>query len=147
MQSWRLRKAEGYDANGLARCFEAAYADYAGRLEGLPSMSEGCAEEIANHLVYVAEESDEIVGALVLVPSDGFLLLANVAVHPQAQGSGLGRQLLVLAETTARDLDFRELRLTTHRDMGEAISLYLKNGWQECGRQGVRVKMRKSVVS
>ena len=82
MDDWTIRRAHAGDAEGLGRCFDAAYAPYAEVIDDLPPMSDGCAEEIAKHLVWVAEAGDAIVGGLVLVPADGFVQLANVAVHP-----------------------------------------------------------------
>ncbi len=143
MDKLTIRRAETSDADGLGRCLDAAYAHYRDRIGDLPAMSENCAEEIAEHLVWVAEAGGRIVGALVLIPGDGFLRLANVAVHPDVRGSGLGRRLLILAETEARDRGFAELRLTTHADMPENIELYARNGWLRTGQQGNKVEMRK----
>jgi ribosomal protein S18 acetylase RimI-like enzyme len=108
-------------------------------------MSENCAEEIAKHLVWVAEAGGTIVGGLVLVPSDGFIQLANVAVHPNNRGAGLGRRLLTLAETEAVDRGYAEMRLNTHADMPEIIRLYERNGWLQVSRQGKTIKMRKNL--
>ena len=143
MEDWTIRRAEGRDADGLGRCIDAAYADYAARIDDLPPVSEDCAGEIARHVVWVAEAGGAIVGGLVLVPSDGFLLLANVAVHPDHRGTGLGRRLLTLAETEAVDRGYPELRLTTHADMPETIRLYARNGWVQVSQEGKKVRMRK----
>ena len=146
MADWTLRRAEIGDAGGLASCLDAAYATYRERIADLPVMSENCAEEIAEHLVWVAESGGRIVGGLVLVPNDGFMLLANVAVHPDLRGRGLGRRLLTLAETEARDRGYAELRLTTHADMPETLQLYARNGWLQTGREGNKVRMRKALA-
>jgi len=145
MEHWTIRRAEVRDADGLGRCFDAAYAHDAERIDDLPPMSENCAEEIAQYLVWVAEAGGTIVGGLVLVPRDGFLLLANVAVHPDNRGTGLGRRLLVLAETEARDRGYAEIRLNTHADMPEIIRLYERNGWLRVSRQGKTINMRKDL--
>ena len=145
MHDCTVRRAEFSDADGLARCIEAAYAVYAARIDDLPPVSEGCAEEIAAHLVWVAESGGTIVAGLVLVPGDGFMLLANVAVHPDQRGTGLGRRLLELAESEAAARGYAELRLTTHAAMPETIGLYARNGWEETGREGNKVMMRKTL--
>ena len=145
MANWTIRRADVRDANGLSRCFDAAYAQYAERIDDLPPMSENCAEEIAKHLVWVAEAGGTIVGGLVLVPSDGFIQLANVAVHPDNRGSGIGQRLLTLAETEAVDRGYAEMRLNTHADMPEIIRLYERNGWLQVSRQGKTIKMRKNL--
>ena len=143
MNDWTIRRAESRDADGLARCIDAAYASYVARIDDLPPVSEGCAEEIAQHLVWVAESGGTIIAGLVLVPSEGFMLLANVAVHPDQRGTGLGRRLLRLAESEAVSHGYADLRLTTHAAMPETIGLYARNGWAEIGREGNKVRMRK----
>ena len=143
MDNWTIRRAVAADAEGLGHCLEAAYAEDAARLDDLPVMAEGVAEEIAERLVWVAETADGIVGGLVLLPSDGFMLLANVAVNPSQRGLGLGKRLLLLAEAEARDRGYRELRLTTHAGMRDTIGLYQRSGWLPSGREGNKVRLRK----
>ena len=140
-----IRRARIDDADGLGRCLDAAYAQYAARIEDLPSMSEDCAGEIAANLVWVAESGGVIVGALVLAPRNGYMLLANVAVHPEGRGTGLGRRLLTLAESEVAERGYAEMRLNTHVEMPETIGLYARNGWTETGRQGSTVSMRKDL--
>ncbi len=141
-----IRRAAIDDADGLGQCLDAAYAQFAARIADLPSMSEGCAEEIAGNLVWVAETGGAIVGALVLAPRDGFMLLANVAVHPDGRGTGLGRRLLTLAESEATERGYSEMRLNTHAALGDTIALYARSGWTETGRKGNTVSMRKELA-
>ncbi len=141
-----IRKAEPQDADALGQCLEAAYAAYAERIHDLPRMSEGCAEEIASHPVWVAERGGAIIGGLVLIPSDGFMLLANVAVHPDGRGAGIGRSLLMLAESEAANRGYSEMRLNTHAALGDTIALYARSGWTETGRKGNTVSMRKELA-
>ena len=83
-----IRRAAIDDADALGGCLNAAYERHAAQIPDLPSMSEDCAAEIAANLVWVAEAGGTIVGGLVLAPRDGFMLLANVAVHPDMRGGG-----------------------------------------------------------
>jgi ribosomal protein S18 acetylase RimI-like enzyme len=92
------------------------------------------AAEIATHQVWVAEREGAIAGVIVLVPHDGYLLLDNIAVHPDTQGQGIGRMLLELADREAVRQDYAELRLHTHVTMTENIALYRRIGWEETGR-------------
>lgn len=140
-----IRRAGPEDADGLGACLEAAYAAHAARIDDLPAMAEGCAEDIAEHLVWVAEADGQILGGLVLIPRDGFMLLANVAVHPDGRGTGIGRRLLELAETEAVARGHDEMRLNTHVDMAETVALYARNGWTETGRTGTTISMRKAL--
>ncbi|MEM7221719.1 MAG: GNAT family N-acetyltransferase [Pseudomonadota bacterium] len=146
MTDWTLRRAEPRDAKAFGQCLEAAYADYAGRLAGLPSMSEGLDAEIAEHLVWLAEADGRTLGALVLIEGDGYMGLANVAVHPDARGQGLGRRLLRLAEGEAAGRGYPELRLTTHVEMAETIALYERNGWRRTSREANKIRMTKSLA-
>ena len=145
MTNCRIRRARDEDAEALAKCIDAAYARYQGRIEDLPSVSEGIADDIKTHYVWVAELDHAVVGGLVLIPRDGFALLANVAVDPAASGLGLGRRLITCAEDACRERGFRELRLTTHVAMPENVRLYEYLGWKETGRSGSKVHMVKQL--
>ena len=170
MSDWTIRRATAEDAEALARCIERAYAIYDGRDLDLPPVSEGIAEHIAAHRVWVAEAEGTIAGGLVLIVGDdamghgttdggkmgggttgsGSIVeqaahLANVAVDPNFTGRGLGRALIAQAEEDARAHGATELRLTTHADLEENIRLYTRLGWHEVGRDGYRVHMAKGV--
>jgi ribosomal protein S18 acetylase RimI-like enzyme len=143
MADWIIRPAELKDAIALSKCIDAAYSIYALRLTDLPAVSEGVAGDIENQLVWVAELKQSIIGGLILIPSDMFMLLANIAVDPRFSGMGLGRELMELAESESRRLGLGELRLSTHVNMPENIDLYSHFGWQEAGRSGNKVHMAK----
>lgn len=138
-----IRRATVSDAESLATCLDAAYAAFAKSIPDLPDMSADVANEIETNLVWVVETDSRIVGALVLSPADAFMMLINVAVHPDARGTGLGKRLMILAETEAVARGLRELRLATHRDMTDTIALYQRTGWVETDRIGSKIKMRK----
>jgi GNAT superfamily N-acetyltransferase len=145
MGTWTIRRAELRDADALSDCIDAAYADYAVRIPDLPPVSADCAGEIAMHQVWVAEVAKDIVGGVVLIPGDGFMRLANVAVHPDHKGTGLGRALITHAETESLTQGYRELCLTTHVDMPENVRLYAHLGWERVGMTGRKVAMKKSL--
>ena len=44
----------------------------------------------------VAESNNTIVGGLILLFEDDYVSLANIAVHPEFQGHGLGKSLMEL---------------------------------------------------
>ena len=149
--SWTLRQAEPSDAPALSQCVAAAYRHYIPRMGKPPGpMLADYAEEIARHQVWVVEEHGHIVGGLVLVPYPDYILLDNIAVHPQHQGRGIGRSLLEHADTEARAQGYRELRLYTHVTMTENVALYRRIGWVETHRgyqDGYdRVFMRKQLA-
>lgn len=143
MSTWILRRAEPADARGLASCMEAAYARYENRIADLPPMSEDCQGEIVRNQVWLAVLGDQIVGALVLTPGDGFMKLANLAVRPEHGGKGIGRALLDLSERETAEQGFGEMRLNTHVAMPENVRLYTRLGWREVETKGNTVMMEK----
>ena len=138
-----IRKARLADADALATCIDAAYAKYALRISDMPPVSDGIAKDIASNEVWVAVERAEVIAGLFLVPRVGFLKLANLAVHPEHGGRGIGRMLTELSESVARRLGYDEMRLNTHVAMPENIQFYEHLGWQEMSRSGNTVAMRK----
>ena len=145
MADWRLRRAQADDAVELSDCIEAAYSDYASRIADLPAVTEGVADDIADHRVWVIERDGGIAGGIVLIPQADHLLLANVAVHPASSGLGLGRALMERAEADCLELGKSELRLSTHVRMPENVWLYTHLGWEETGRTGNKILMRKAL--
>ena len=71
---------------------------------------------------------------IVLLSQPDHLLLDNIAVKPDSQGTGLGRRLIAFAENEAHRLGFSEVRLYTHQTMIENIALYTRLGFVETGR-------------
>ncbi|WP_417599583.1 GNAT family N-acetyltransferase [Pararhodobacter oceanensis] len=147
IQNLIIRPAQAADAKALAACIDAAYAKYAGRISDLPAVSDGCAEDIADNQVWVAVHSDKIIAGLVLVAGDGFVKLANLAVHPDHGGKGLGRKLIALSEHEAIRQGFSEMRLNTHVDMSENVRLYQQLGWAEFCRSGNTISMSKHLTN
>lgn len=141
----RIRKAVLVDASALALCIDAAYSKYRDRISDLPPVSDGIAEEISSNQVWVGVEDDEITAGLFLVALDGYLKLANLAVHPSHSGKGIGRKLIELSESEAKAQGYDEIRLNTHIDMQENVQLYRYLGWEEFARSGNTVSMRKNL--
>ena len=141
----RIRRAQPLDVDALVACIEQAYAQYTDRITDLPAVADGCGEDIKSNHVWVAVEGDQIIGCVVLIPGDGFLKFANLAVHPDQRGQGLGRRLIDFSEWQAKSQGFSEMRLTTHAAMPENIKLYSHLGWYETGRAGNSVFMKKSL--
>ena len=102
-------------------------------------------QEIAQYPVWVAEQDGMIVGGLILMFEEGFTTIANVAVHPHTQGTGLGRRLLEMAEVQALEQGDTELRQATHVLLSENISFYTHLGWQELGQDEMRVYFRNKI--
>jgi ribosomal protein S18 acetylase RimI-like enzyme len=132
----RLRRASPADAEGIARLVDDAYRPYVERIGMLPGpMTDDHAEVIRERQVTVAERGETLVGVLVAgADPDGFFI-HNVAVHPDHQGTGVGRRLLGLAEEQAREAGFDEIRLYTHERLTESRALYERIGYAEYERR------------
>lgn len=83
---------------------------------------------------WVAEQTGRVVAILVLEPEADHLLLENLAVDPDQQGSGIGQELLRLAEQQARLLGLAEVRLYTNEAMTENLAYYSRRGYRETHR-------------
>lgn len=88
----------------------------------------------------------ELVGCLVLTPlNEREIKMRQVAIHPDRQGQGLGRELVEFCEDEARKLGFVEMVLHA-RDT--AVPFYLRLGYELEGDPFTEVgiphrKMRK----
>jgi ribosomal protein S18 acetylase RimI-like enzyme len=132
-----IRRAEPADVEQVEAVVRTAYELYIPRIGKSPGpMLDDYRRLIAQGAVSVVEEADGSIAALiVLLPQPDHLLLDNVAVRPDRQGSGLGRRLVAFAEAEARRLGYAELRLYTHAMMTENITLYTRLGFRETGRR------------
>ena len=142
-----IREATSEDSAGLSKCMQAAYASYQARMGGvrLPPMDADYSSEIKNYPTWVVESQGDVLGGLIMAFENDQAAIANIALNPQFQGQGIGRELLGFAERRARDRDFSVLRLATHVLLEENISLYRYLGWKETGRDGTRVFMQKEI--
>ena len=128
-----IRQANAADLRAVETIVRRAYTKYFSRIGAPPGpMLDDYAARIAAHQMFVT--GDPIAGLIVLIDGSDHLLLDNIAVDPDAQGTGLGRILMDFADGQARLRGFAELRLYTHQTMVENIALYTKLGWQETGR-------------
>ena len=131
-----IRRARPEDRAAVEAIVHAAYAMYVDRIGKPPGpMLDDYARLIADDTVSMLEDGDRTMAAIiVLVPQSDHLLLDNIAVRPDCQGHGLGRQLIAFAEDEARRLGYAELRLYTHEKMTGNITLYGGLGFVETGR-------------
>ncbi|MBV9580874.1 MAG: GNAT family N-acetyltransferase [Chloroflexi bacterium] len=129
----------GRPASAAVRsCVRAAYARYVERIGREPApMSADYEDLIDRGDVYVLQPraSEEIYGVLVLRVDGHVLWIENVAVSPEYQRRGYGRQLLDFAEQHARTLGITELRLYTNELMAENLVLYRRLGYVEVDRR------------
>lgn len=151
-----LRRAAPADAAGMTACVCEAYLPYVERIGRQPGpMLDDyhaivAAAAVAGREAWVAVAQRRVVGVLVIETRGGLAWLGNVAVRPDASGTGIGRALLRHAEQRARRLGHDWLFLHTHELMWENRALYARLGWHEYGRHVEsgypRVFMRKPLV-
>ncbi|AZO44495.1 GNAT family N-acetyltransferase [Mesorhizobium sp. M7D.F.Ca.US.005.01.1.1] len=151
VSSIRLRPATPANAAAIRDIVRTAYAKWVpviGR-EPLP-MRADYEKAVAEHPFDLAVEDGAIVGMIETVLTDDHLWIENVCVAPQAQGRGIGRLLLELAERKAIEAGRLELRLLTNGAFEANVSLYKKHGYvidrEEPFMGGMTVYMSKRLA-
>jgi ribosomal protein S18 acetylase RimI-like enzyme len=130
-----IRIARPGDLSAVEAIVKAAYSHYIARIGKPPGpMLDDYGALIRERRVNVFERDGIVKGVLVLIPEEGAMLLDNVAVAPDAQGTGVGKKLLEFAEESARRAGYRSIRLYTHVTMTENIALYSRVGYVETHR-------------
>ena len=147
MTGYEIRRAQPADAPAIAACIDAAYAPILAQGLELPPVSEGVYDDIRDNTVWLAQGGDEVLGGLIVTCYDHVLHIANLFVNPAAQGRGLARDLMRLANKHAQMQQCTEMRLATHKDMPENVALYVHLGWEIYATERNKVMMSKPVSS
>lgn len=86
---------------------------------------------------FVARRDGRVVGCgALVVGEDGEAELKRMFVDPATRGLKIGRDLLARIEAEARSLGARVVRLETGIHQPEAIGLYRRSGYEDCGPFG-----------
>jgi ribosomal protein S18 acetylase RimI-like enzyme len=134
MTSEEIRPATVGDVQAVKTVTDAAYRHYIERIGRVPQpMERDHAANVAAGMVFVT--GDPVTGLVVIEERDDHLYLDNLAVHPDAQGEGVGRRLLDFVEARARELGLAEVRLYTHAMMWENQKIYPKFGYEVVERR------------
>jgi ribosomal protein S18 acetylase RimI-like enzyme len=144
-----MRLATPADLPAVREVVQAAYARYLDRMDRPPApMLADYAAEVAAGQLWVT--GDPVTGLIELIEPaagqpgagqpdasqpGGSLHVANVAVHPSVQGTGLGRRLLEFAEEHARQRGLDRLDLYTNEIMTENQAIYTRLGYHETARR------------
>lgn len=129
-----IRRATAADLTAIKALIDAAYAKYLTLMDKPPGpMLRDYGPSIAAGATWVA--GSPIIAVLTLYPRDDHLLIENVAVHPGAQGRGLGRALMSFAEQEAARRGLTRTTLYTHEVMTENQALYARLGYTEVERR------------
>ena len=146
--SLELRPAEPHEAAAIAGIVRAAYARWVPAIgrESLP-MRVDYDKALTEHRFDVVADGDRIVGVIETMQRDDHIWIENVAVAPDAQGSGIGRRLLDHAERLARAAGCFEARLLTNAAFAANVALYRRLGYavdrEEEFLNGITVYMSK----
>jgi GNAT superfamily N-acetyltransferase len=137
-----LREATEADLPTVASLYEAAGLDAPGLLdaEGLRTAWQRLRREAPTARVLIAEQGHQAVGTLTLFVLPLLLhggqpaaLVEGVAVHPEAQGQGVGRFLMDAALGLAREQRCYKLALSSNQKRHEAHAFYDRLGYQRHG--------------
>lgn len=145
MSEIEFRRAGAADTEAVTDCIAAAYSDAMRDIPDLPDVTDGVGDDITAHQAWVATMDEGIVGFIVFDQVDSAMMIFNLAVSPKAQGAGLARRLIEIAEQEARDSGVTMLRLRTHKSMQRTVSIYLHLGWGEEEMSGNTILMEKEL--
>lgn len=130
-----IRKAVAADAEAVERIVAAAYAPLAQKMDKPPApMLDDYPARVAEGVVDVWVDGETVLGMIILVDQSDALMLENVAVAPESQGRGVGRDLIDHAEAEARARGYDLIRLYTHVTMTANQAMYAKLGYVEATR-------------
>lgn len=122
------------DLGSIHSIIQAAYARYLSQMPKPPApMLRDYTSYIEQGTVWV--DGEPITGVISLTPMADSLLIENIAVHPAAQGTGLGGRLMRFAEQQAAQRHLRRLTLYTHEVMTENQAIYTHLGYHEVDRR------------
>ena len=131
-----IRPANLSDADAVASCVNAAFTPYIARIGKPPApMLADFPKIIAAGKVWVAEIDGQVVGVLVQYETEAGFYIDTVAVLPALQGTGVGRALLLFAESEATRRGFRSIYLCTNVKMTENQVFYPRIGYVEYERK------------
>ena len=129
-----VRKATAADVPSIQDVITAAYAKYLSRMDRPPAPLLGdYAAAVEDGGLWVT--GNPVTGVISLSHAGTSLLIENVAVHPAAQGTGLGRRLMEFAEQEAARLGLSRLTLYTNEVMTENHAIYIHLGYREVARR------------
>jgi N-acetylglutamate synthase-like GNAT family acetyltransferase len=129
-----LRRATAADLASIQRVIAAAYDKYLARMDKPPApLLRDYSAAIETGAIWVT--GSPVVGVISLTEDDDVMLIENVAVHPDQQGTGLGRRLMEFAEQQAARRQIQRLALYTNEVMTENQEIYAHLGYRAIGRR------------
>ncbi len=147
----QFRAAKPEDAGAIRDVVRAAYARWIPMIGREPRpMVADYDRAVREHRIDVMVSGSVIVGLIEMMLREDHLWIENIAVRPEDQGRGLGRQLLVHAERQAIEAGCAEIRLLTNAAFEANVALYEKTGYvivkSEPFMGGTTVYMTKTIT-
>lgn len=134
MTTEKIRPAVAADVPAVKAVTDAAYHHYIERIGVVPQpMERDHAANVAAGQVFVT--GGPVTGLVAIEVREDHLYLDSIAVHPDAQGTGVGGRLLRFVEAHARALGLPEVRLYTNALMWENQKIYPKFGYEVTERR------------
>jgi GNAT superfamily N-acetyltransferase len=131
-----VRPAMPDDTKAVARCVNAAFSRFIERIGKPPApMLLDFPEMISAGNVWVAEIAGQVVGVLVQYETEVGFYIDTVAALPELQGTGVGRALLLFAESEATRRGYASVYLCTNIKMTENQAFYPNIGYVEYERK------------
>ena len=125
-----LRIATSADAGPIRELVRAAYAKWVPLIGREPRpMLADYDQAVREHRIYLLFLSNRMVGLIETLLLHQHLWIENVAVSPDEQGRGYGRQLLAHAEQLAVADARPEIRLLTNAAFTANVQLYQRVGY------------------
>ncbi|QWA13479.1 GNAT family N-acetyltransferase [Sodalis ligni] len=145
-----MRRATAQDVPAILALTCAAYAKWIPVIGRKPKpMVADYAAAVSEHFIDLFYTGATLAALIETIPASDHLLIENVAVAPEQQGKGYGRQLMGHAEKLALSLGVKEIRLYTNQLFRENVRFYLRLGYrldrEEPFSGGVVVYMKKSL--
>jgi ribosomal protein S18 acetylase RimI-like enzyme len=104
-------------------------------LEGTRTSEEELISIIAssNHYLLKFIRDEKIIGSVLLIAKKEVLYLGMLTVSPELQNSGIGKQLLQVAEQLAQQLELSRIQMTVIGIRKELLAWYIRNGYEDTG--------------
>jgi ribosomal protein S18 acetylase RimI-like enzyme len=104
---------------------------------------------VREHQIDILSNGGRMLGLIETMLRSDHLWIENVAVRPDCQGKGLGRQLLLHAERRVIEAGLAEIRLQTNAAFEANVALYERAGYRIDRREpfmgGTTVFMSKTL--
>ncbi|ADB39286.1 GNAT family N-acetyltransferase [Spirosoma linguale] len=144
MTTFTISAATGQDIPALNQLVNSAYRGDSSRkgwtteadlLDGIRTSEESLQAIFANPNAQILkyEEEDQLLGCVYLEQKGNDLYLGMLTVSPDAQGSGIGKQLLRAAEDLAIARKCRAITMTVITQRHELIAWYERRGYRPTG--------------